>query len=289
LTSSTSITESIGSAVGVLSVAINTLYVILTYQMLTAMRRDSLREHRLRHLGDIKAQIAQPLLNWLDSNVMPVLDGRQPSLLARDVPLSKTAELTGQISAEYKTQLTTRLQPPLEIDSSLFRHAKEYHFASELGAFENFESEVRRFFSQMLAVGRDCADDIASTTTLSRYSTVVTTYARSDKFVMACFQDLLGEREPQFNLCEAYPDDLIELDHPCVGDIARGQRDAVTKWSAEARKRVTERWASTNLGSRARQLIAKARIVQEELRLMELTYDLGKDCAYVGVRSHQTA
>ena len=43
-------------------VALATLvYVVLTYRMLRALRRESTRELRLRHLQDIKEKVVQPL------------------------------------------------------------------------------------------------------------------------------------------------------------------------------------------------------------------------------------
>jgi hypothetical protein len=217
--------------------------------MLRAIRRDSLREHRLRHLDDIKEQIARPLLMWLDSVAIPPLDGSQVPLIAKEIPIARPDAPLGDTRVEYRRHMDASWHAPPELQGSLFKHAKDIHFPATLIAFEQFANREKQFLSEMAAY----------------------------------FKDFLCEMRPQVYRYDV-SDQVIHLQHGYAGTLASGSTVQIEDWWKKADAEVVKHWTKTETTSRARQLAAEARLLRERLRELEYTYDLGQDCEYVGAR-----
>jgi hypothetical protein len=280
-------------SVGLLSVAVNSVYVVLTYKMLRAMHRDSLREHRLRHLDDIKTQLVRPLLEWTGLHVLPVIQqgvGPLPVIVVHETPIHRRDATPGDLSVEYRRQLGPTFQSrPAVSSSTFFKHAKEHHFPAQLGAYDEFIERLFRFFDDVTTFGRKCAGEIASATQLRRGSEKGEgAFADSDAFVMACVRDFMGERRPQIGTHEEADGVLRVRDAYNGSALARGPHATVKDWFERAHEIMADRWSSSDLTERTHQLIAEGKRACEELRTLEHTYDLIGDCEYVGVRSNDS-
>lgn len=276
--------EIITTVIASLALIMNAVYVGLTFMMLRAMRRDSLREHRLRHLDDIKAAVLRPLLAWMESGATAPLEGRQAPLMTKVIGLPRPDAPVGDTRLEMKRHLEPEWHPPSELKSGLFKHVKERHFPEEMTAIEDFEKRARQFLTDIAALGRDCANRIAEMTNLQRADRVAGgSYIDSDRFVAGSFKDLLCGLRPQAVRADSHGS-LLLLTHGC-GDLANGPRDAIEEWWQKADTAVMDCWSETDFAARARQLLAEARAVTERIRALEFTYDLRDDCEYVGGNS----
>jgi hypothetical protein len=274
----------IANGISIAAVAINTVYVVLTYRMLTYMRRDSLREHRLRHLDDLKAQVIQPLWVWIDSSAIPSLDGRQNLINMTSTAIPREGAPLGDLSVSFKRHLVGGCPPPIQAQSALFTHAKEIHFKAEMRAFEDFERRRRGYLVEIVALARQCADSIAAMTQLPRRGSFEggTNFIDSDLFVAASFKDLVGGNIPQIT---QYPgpgnDGLITLQHG-NGTLAIGEPTEIRRWWEQANVAVKSSWDNSEATAQAHQLLVEANRVKEALISLEHTYDLPRDCEYVG-------
>ncbi|HWH61210.1 MAG TPA: hypothetical protein VN682_26540 [Terriglobales bacterium] len=273
--------EFITTMIAGLALATNVIYVALTFVMLRSIRRDALREHRLRHLDDIKTHVVQPLLSWIGSFAIPPLNGRALPIAPRDTPIPKPNAPLGDLTVHYRRHLEGARDAKTGMDAGLFKHAKEHHFEFELKSFEEFDRRLSELLFEMAAAGRECADTIAAMTNLRRASAVVSTeYVDSDYFVAACFKDLLAGVRPQVSRM-VLPDESVQLFHSHSGNFAHGPQRDIEQWWTDADKLVAGFWHKTGFAERARQLITEARIIDERIRSIEFTYNLGNDCEYI--------
>ena len=280
--------EIITAVIAGLALVFNIVYVGLTFMMLRATRRDSLREHRLRHLDDIKELVARPLIMWLDDTAIPAVDGRQHPIIVKDTPVHRSDAELGDIRVEYRRHLEPRWHAPPEMHGRLFKHARDIHFSGPLKAFEEFENRQRQFLAELAALGRQCADAIAAMTTLTRRSgNSGLNTADADNFVAGCFKDLLCELRPQVIRYDP-SDQIFQIQHGYTGTLASGPRADVEDWWKKADAEVVDRWAQTDMLRRARQLTAEAHAIREHLRELEYTYDLGHDCEYITGRAERS-
>ena len=278
--------EIISDSIGAATASITLAYVILTSKMLRAMRRDSLREHRFRHLDDIKANVVQPLLSWLDSFAIPPLDGSALPIIAADTPIPRPDAPLGDINIHYRRHLEPPRSVKAGLQVGLFKHAKEHHFRAELSALEEFEGREKELLAEMAAIGRECADAIATMTTLQRGSSSSGgTYVDSDFFVAACFKDFLAGIRSQATRVEMMGGNL-QLFHSHGGNFANGPRDQIEEWWKSAAAAVTNCWKKNDFAVRAKELTAEAHAVGEHIRGLEFTYDLRGDCGYIESQSN---
>lgn len=170
----------------------------------------------------------------------------------------------------------------------LFKHAKQYHFSTELCGFERFESREKQFLFDMVKVGCECADTVASLTALQRTGSAVApgAYIDSDFFVAACFTDMLAGVRPQTTRLEAGDGNLHLFHAARGGNFAKGPRDQIEQWWKGADEIVQRAWLEHQFATKAKQLIREAHEVTEQLKALEFTYDLGHDCEYIGVQDH---
>jgi hypothetical protein len=118
-------------------VALATLvYVALTYRMLGALRRESTRELRLRHLEDIKSQVVKPMLNWFDSQAIPALKGETSFVVVTATPTQRENVELGESPYDFKRELAVNVKPSDAKKGHLFYHAKEIHYQKELNEAE---------------------------------------------------------------------------------------------------------------------------------------------------------
>jgi hypothetical protein len=281
--------ELITTVIAGLALVINVVYVALTFMMLRATKRDSLREHRLRHLEDIKQLVARPLIDWLEDTSIPAVDGRQLPINVRDTPIPRSNAELGDVRVDYRRHLEPTWHTPPEMQGRLFKHARDVHFPMPLKAFEEFENRQKQFLAEMAALGRECANAIARMTKLTRRSgNAGPNTADADNFVAGCFKDFLCELRPQTTRYEP-SDQVFQIQHGYTGTLASGPRVEIEDWWKRADAEVVDRWAKTDMFRRARQLVAEAQVVREHLRELEYTYDLGKDCEYVGAKTEPSA
>ena len=261
------------------------VYVFLTFQMLRALKRESTREHRLRHLEDIKRQVAQPTREWLKSVVIPMLTGNTPSVLPKNVLKPKSHVTLGEPGYEIGRELASEFIAVETTSSQLFLHAKEEHFPGELSALARLVDQLTYLFEDCLSFVKSCADKMANNTPLPRVPTspVSGEFADSDFLAAICFSDLLGRRVPEFR-----------VNIPAVGGmevstntgrmLARGPSDSVRAWSVKGVELIVEEWRKGGLPKRVAESHVLAIAVSTYLARLELTYDLIGNCKFVGGR-----
>lgn len=263
------------------------LYVALTYRMLKALRRESTRELRLRHLQDIKSQVVQPIHEWIERRAIPVLKGQGDLLGVGSTPIQRQNVELGEPPFEYRRELVLQISPRDLRRSHLFFHSKEIHFPNELTAAERFLGDFEKLMSDCLTVARSWADEIASRTPLSRLSGTsgAQEVADSDFFAALYVKSLAGCREPELRVNTPAPGGMEIFDNYSGTLIARGPTEVIRPLYSNAKKLANDEWKKSGLGGRFQDLLKKAILVSDYVGRLKLTYDLKGDCEYVGGRN----
>ncbi len=269
-------------------VALATLvYVVLTYRMLKALRRESTRELRLRHLEDIKSQVVKPIHKWIESRAIPVLKGQGDLLGVGSTPIQRQNVELGEPAFEYRRELVLQISPQDLKRSHLFFHAKEMHFSKELARAENFLGDFEKLLSDCLTITKSWADAIAKATPLSRVSGTSGPQegADPDFFAALYLKSLAGGREPEVRVNIPAPGGMEIFDNYSGTLIARGPTEVIRSLHHNAKKVANDGWQKSGLGQRFQDLLRVASVVSNYVGRLELTYDLKGDCEYVGGRN----
>jgi hypothetical protein len=260
-------------------------YVWLTWRTLKALQRASLREPELRHLDDIKRNVAHPLIEWLDSHALQELTGSSPPIIVSNVAVPRPNAAIGERVYQLQRRLQYTLQNPKVTSTDLFSHSRRAHFPTELAQFEAFLDRVRQFSSDSLAFAKDCADEIAALTRLPRTPATDNVHeaADTDILVEICIRDTLLNK----------PNPEIEYNSPSLGTlhvgdgfvgrpIGKGPADPAKAWVENGIARFRDRWKQSGLRERIDGLLEEAAVVRVALQRIEFTQALPHDCEYVG-------
>lgn len=266
-------------------VALATLmYVVLTYRMLRALRRQSTRELRLRHLEDIKSQVVEPMLQWIESKAIPVLKGEQNLVFVTSAPIQREKVALGEPVFDFRRELAVQINPGDARRGHLFVHARDIHFRKELSAAEFLIAELDGFLSDCLALAKNWADEMASATTLVRGPASTQEFADSDYFAALSLKCLAGQVSPQLRVNVPAPGGLEIFDSYTSTQIARGPTEVTRSWHENAWKVAREGWQGSGFARRLKELLTEAALVGELVSRLRLTYDLKGDCEYIGGR-----
>jgi len=266
------------------------LYVLLTRSMLKALRHESTREHRLRHLQDIKEQVVGPTKDWVDTSLIPALRGALPLVSTGRVLRQANDGRDGEPIEvrSYELVRWCRLYDP---NSLLFLHAQQEHFTAELRVVGTLVSDVKTFLDDCLTFAKACAEITAKHTVLPRLPSAAAGqggFADSDFMIAVSLQGLLAGRDPEL-FEQVLPDGTIRLETDAGSQVARGEKGVVDSWKGRALQTVREEWARSSLGKIVRRLLVEAVLVSTLMKKLELTCDLRGDCEYVGREPRRVA
>ncbi|MFL6436606.1 MAG: hypothetical protein ACJ71Q_03425 [Terriglobales bacterium] len=276
--------------VTLLLLGLTAAYVLLTWRNLKAFERASFHEHRLRHLQDIKQNVARPVVAWLADRVIPALKGHMTEkiVIVRSVPIRRSRPEIGQPSYDYGRQLGPAILIPETLASDLFNDARENHFGRRLAKLEEFNRKLETLIADLVAFARACADDIAAKTSLPRTSSfsTVADFADADYFVQSCLRDLIGGEHPNFATTRASTSALEIADRYATNDVvARGPSAPLLAWVNESATYMAEKWANSPIQEALAYQLRDAKEVVQSIGAIDLTYSLPGDCDYVGSAS----
>lgn len=264
--------------------ALTATYVLLTWRNLKALQRASLREPELRHLDDIKRNVAHPLIDWLDNTAVKILSGSYPPILVANVSVPRPNAAVGERTYDYERQLQCQALNPPVVRSGLYSHSRQAHFPSELAQFDAFVARERQLLNDWLAFARNCADEIAQWTTLPRRaaSDNVPDAADSETLVEVCMRDtLLGKASPEVSLSSRAPG-ILHVDDGYVGrPIGKGAAELTQTWVEHGVGLFRDRWGQSGLRERIDNLLQEAVAVRAALERIEFTQALPHGCEYV--------
>jgi hypothetical protein len=265
------------------------IYVWLTYQMLKSLRHESLRDVRIRHLQDIKSDVAEPILAWFDNRVLPMLHGDLPFISVTYVKIIRpTAQLD---EPQYDSELClTRLPLGFPNMGHLFSHAERTHFGWMLRAVDDFKTQMGKLSEEYLKLANVCDEGISKRSLLPKLVGI----AHPEEFADNCYcieeslKCLLRGEWPEFRFEGPVPFPAGRLLMRAPSDnrvVAIGSRENVERWAELSRQEIEKRWNISDLETKTENLLASARLVREVVSRIVLTYDLRGDCEYIGGRS----
>jgi len=270
-----------------LLVIVTTAYVVLTWRNVKALQSASLREREQRHLQDIKQNVAEPLIEWIDSEALAKLSGRSPLIQVKTLAVPNPKAPLGEWSFDYLRHLDSTLEEARGVSSALLTHTRQVHFRTQLLELEGFERTVRQAVSECVALARGCADRSASSTTLLRTAMDdrVTNAADSDSLVEICLRDiLLGRPKPYIGFQSFGAGELQVRDGFSGRIIAKGPEGVARSWAENGVAQVQDEWAKSGLGRKMQALLEDAAGVRRTLEAIQFTYALLEDCEYVAGR-----
>jgi hypothetical protein len=268
-----------------ISAGATVVYVTLTYTMLRVLRRESMRDQRLRHLADIKRKVITPIKQWLDNVVVPGLTGQSLMVSVREVQRPRTYIRLGEPNMQTFRELGCDLRAPEAIKNPLFLHAKDEHFPDELELVQVSMAKLEPLLSGLRQFANECADEIAEATSLQRnYPAAAGSaeFANSDFLTALYMKHFLARNEPSFEESPKAADGMELTVDSGATVVARGASGDVRSWQGSAQGLLFERWQKSDLGKLALEAIDQALHASAKLNELQFTYELKGDCRYLG-------
>lgn len=286
----------ISACVTSLLVILTSIYVVLTWRNLKELQRASSREHKLRHLADIKTLVSGPILEWLDSEALPKLRGGPPAqalIIMNSIPVRKQHTQVGDALYEYRDELGSSLSFSGTLGADLFNNdlfddARRNHFPRQLDSVLNFVNESQKFAEEIVHFCKEWVNYIASRTTLPRRAAPGSELADPQVFVEVCVRCLLAGEPPNFRRTNPPPApgvvEFVDSASP-TRIVARGMSAQVLSWMNESKSYVESQWQENRMGKKGNLLIQEAATVRQACDALQLTYVLPGECEYVGIKS----
>lgn len=263
-------------------------YVLVTWRTLVALKLASLRDREASHLRDIRELVVSPLGQWLNGDAISRLDGRMPIVNISENATPRSDAQLGEDQWERKRTINNTLVVP-ELVTVLYSDSKRFHFASQLGVFEEFRDDLLKFASDCSEFATRCADKIASSTTFTRGSAWnnIPNVADSDSLAVACVRSLIqGLRLPEVTRTFPAPGgEEVTANIFSQTKIVVGDRLRVDEWLQFGVETVRTAWAHEGFADRRDELLRRAMDVRDKLDEITFTHWLGDDCPFVGGRS----
>lgn len=282
---------------------ITVAYVWLTWRNAEALREASLREREAQHLQEIKDNVAQPILSWIESTIGHRFTGGSPEILTVeggfdtvprqvthtiDDPFAQMRRLDSTANPDVPDRLTTwtSLQAG-RISTFLHNHTKRDHFPDEIRNFDNLLEEIRRLIRDLVSFANQCAKDVTGSEipTAAHFNDensmpeVVSPY----QLVADCVRSFLeGKMKPDFRHQHIPPfysfhgaqNNLIAK----VTGLEKAER-----WLNFGSNEVRKRWEQSDLPTRVRHVLTKAEHVRQNMQHILFTHSL-QDCELISPR-----
>ena len=262
------------------------IYVWLTSQMLKSMRHESRRDIRIRHLQDIKSDVVEPILVWFDNRVLPMLCGQLSFVSSTFTKTLRPNTDFGEPQYDSVLELV-RLAVEFPNVGHLFFHAEQTHFRLQLEAVDSFRSDLEELWEEYLQLAKQCDQELSKLSALPIRTGI--DYPKEfvdNRSLIALSQRYLTAGEwPELRREKTGASDGLLLRAPAGSEVlALGARRSVEEWAAVSRQRIEKRWNISDLDSKTKKVLAKARAARESVSRITHTYDLHGDCEYVGGR-----
>lgn len=290
-----------------LLVLVTTVYVLLTWRNLRALRQASLREREARHLQEIKDYVIQPIVSWIRGTVFHRFRGNTPELLTLsggyggkpwelchtvDDPFTAMRHLSTPSDPDVADPLSTWTSTESgRISKFLYDHAKRDHFRGELEQFDQLLEEVRQLTGTFVSFGNECAKKIGEKATI-RSSQLDAAEANPEEIiphqlVADCILSLLQTGQvPPIEVRDGGSDArLYQAYCASMKFAARGtQPDTLKHWCELGREEVRKGWQHGHLADEVRNVLRQAESVCGNIQGLLFTHSLGVDCELVSGR-----
>lgn len=271
-----------------LLVIVTIVYVLVTWRTLVALKLASLRDREASHLRDIRELVVSPLVQWLNADAISRLDGRMPIVNISESATPRSDAPLGEDQFERRRIIKDTLVVP-EFVIVLYSDSKRFHFASQLGVFDEFRDDLLKFASDCSEFATRCADKIASSTTFTRGCAWnnIPNIADSDSLVAACIRAFMqGLRLPEVTRTFPAPGgEEVSANIASSTKLVAGDQSRVEAWLTAGVETVRSAWADGGFAGRRDELLRRAKDVQDKLDEITFTHSLGADCPFVGGRS----
>jgi hypothetical protein len=259
-----------------LLVVITGFYVVLTWKNLKAFQRSTLQEREAKHLDDIKARVAEPIVEWINE-VLEIPEGRKDLVVIRDAAPGTQPQRPFQL---YPIVLPENLN----FSKELYIDAAKEHFQKQLAEFETFRRMVEKLLSDFAEFGRNCCDELWRKATLPppKVNDRSERFADYELIVKASLRYLVLGLKPDFSrqgvlqgtvaVRTGYADLPIANDYPAE----------IEEWLPRVIEYIDKRWKDSDFRGRLTSTRSDAEHVRASVRDIQLTYVLPNPCKYVG-------
>ncbi|HVA17766.1 MAG TPA: hypothetical protein VMV59_08660 [Candidatus Dormibacteraeota bacterium] len=281
--------------------AITTAYVWLTWRSVKALRQASFREREARHLQEIKDNVAQPILSWIEGTIGHRFTGGSPEILSVEggfdaIPRQMSHTVDDPFTARRRLPTPGDLETPDPLatwDSTeigrisrfLYHHAKRDHFPNELGAFDPFLEEVRNITAGLVSFANECSEGITSSEfpQAARFADEdsMPEVASPWQLVVECIRSFLqGKNHPDIR--EQHVPPFYSFHGTLNRLIVKStQREKAERWLKPSSEEIRKRWEGSDLPKRVRNLLSTAESVRQSMQHILFTHSLDVDCELV--------
>jgi hypothetical protein len=307
----TEIVQVLNQYANLLLVLVTLVFVWLSWRNLKALREASLRDRQAQHLREIKEEVVRPIAFWTGGTVLGRLTGKTPKLLTSSSSNtgSQSLRIIDTIDDPFRPGRRLNVEDDKEawdplsvwastrtgrISSFLYGEARRFHFPNELGAFDVLLQEVRELARAITAFANECAERTPGCDTVPRFLSPaddsLPEYANPYELAAESVNGfLLGSRSPYLRrLPEGQYHLLNTGDNRTVARTTQEARlDLLEKWANGCFEEITERWKTSKLPARVRQVLADAERVGRNVEGLMYVQNLGVDCQLVsGQKEH---
>jgi hypothetical protein len=284
-----------------LLVLITAVYAWLTWRSLRALRESTLRDREARHLQDVKDQVLQPIVSWIDDSVLDRFTGRKsPQLLAISTGSDGKRQICHTVQDPFIGRQRLRvpgdpdvLDPLATWDSTengrisefLYEHAKRNHFRRELSGFGQLLEDVRKITGTVVSLANRGAEDIVGSEIPQARNiddeNKLSEYTNPHLLAAACVESLLlGKSRPTTEI-RSFPGFYILVDAHNASLAKAINADKLKLWCELAFEKVRGCRESIELSEAVRQLSMDASTVRQTVGQLMYTQTLGVDCELV--------
>lgn len=281
---------------------ITLIYVLLTWRGLGEARQASLREREARHLQEIKDNVIQPILDWINGTVLDRFTGKSPELLRVSGGYEgQPRQLCHTVDDPFRARQplgaasdSVELNPlaPWESTESgripkvLYDEAKRDHFADELREFDRLLDEVTQLAGTFVSIANKCGKDISDSGILPvvppENENATAEWGKPYLLAAECIESfLLGRNDPKTWIQTVPPfSSLLNAKNEALAKAEQRQQDKLNRWRDFGLEKVRTRWQSDDLQSRVKTVLKDAHSVRGRIDGLRFTHSL-VDCELV--------
>ena len=256
-------------------VIITSVYVGLTYMTLQTLNRANLREREAKHLDDIKASVAEPLLLWI-AEVVDKLQGRQSTVVLLAPSINGPAP-------EGRNQISPATLFVNAMNRNLYLHSKE-HFPEQLREFDPLHNAVERLVGDIAVFATKCCDVLWKKTNLSpfRASEPFVRFVNFESLMFVSLHYLLCGKTPEVFIQSSGGGMAVVTSRLNAPGIMQDLEDNIRYWLPQWISEIEDRWKGSGLSERVRLTLADAERMRSSIEDVQINYALNSLCQYVG-------
>ena len=269
--------EALNHYSNLLLVIVTVVYVVLSWKNLRAFQRSVQIERESKHLDEIKAVVASPILNWINEVEAPL-----KGVGSRCLVSVQTQDGTDTPSP---FQITVTSIPIQGLSEQLYADAMTKHFPDQLKEYDSFRRIVDQLMNDVALLGRECCEELWKTTRLPppKVNDRSGNFVDFERLVQGCLRFAVCGLKPVYYFQDSMVSGSRTARVQNVQEaVATGSEENMKDWLPEAIEFVESRWRQSKMSDRITRTLQDAESLRGRIRDIGFMQLLPGTCKYVG-------